>query len=119
MRTLLPVALFLCSVFFHSSVYSQKQLVAFSGTVTDESGVLLQGIHISLDGAGYHAITDHAGKFVLDQIKSGRYTLTASGIGYQTLKETVTVATDMAAPVLKMKVQAYPVPTVEILASIR
>jgi Fe(3+) dicitrate transport protein len=117
MRSRLSFVLLLLAIFMQHSVFGQRQLVSFSGKVADETGVVLKGIHIALEGTGNSGVTDHDGRFVLENVKPGRYVLTASGIGFQTLKETVTVSTDSESLMLKMKVQSYPVPTVEILAS--
>lgn len=111
------ITLFLITIVFAQIAVAQRSTVAFTGKITDETDVVLKGIHVSLEGSGHSAVTDHDGRFVLENVKQGRYVLTASGIGFQTLKESVTVSADSETLLLKMKLQSYPVPTVEILAS--
>lgn len=110
------IHLFFTIILFQNA-FAQRSTVSFSGKITDEAGVVLKGIHVALEGTGYATVTDHDGRFILESVKQGRYVLTASGIGFQTLKESVTVSAEAESLLLKMKVQSYPVPTVEILAS--
>jgi Fe(3+) dicitrate transport protein len=117
MRFRFSIMVLLITIIFGQNVIAQRLTVAFGGKVTDEAGVVLKGIHVALEGSGHAAVTDHDGRFILENVKSGRYVLAASGIGFQTLKESVSVSAYAEPLTLKLKVQSYPVPTVEILAS--
>jgi iron complex outermembrane receptor protein len=62
------------------------------GQIQAETGAPLPGITIRLNGTTMGATTDEAGQFILGQVLVGTYTLTASGIGYESQHQTIQVS---------------------------
>ena len=69
-----------------------SQAQRLQGTATTPAGVPASGLSISLLGTAYGALTNEQGTFVLDNVAPGAYTLVATGLGYQTTRQAVTVA---------------------------
>ena len=57
-----------------------------AGVVTDKDGNPLIGVNIVVEGTYLGASTDEDGQFLILNVPPGTYTLTASYIGYQTMK---------------------------------
>ena len=57
-----------------------------TGVVTDKDGNPLIGVNIIVEGTYLGASTDEDGQFLILNVPPGTYTLTASYIGYQTMK---------------------------------
>ncbi len=72
-----------------------------SGTVTDaETGEPLPGVNIVLEGTDQGAATDETGHYFIVNVDPGRYSLTASMIGYQRVTKTdVLVSVNHTTPV--------------------
>ena len=62
---------------------------AVEGRVLGPENQPLIGINITLNGTPYGAATDSAGRYRIDAVPAGRYTLVASGIGYEKKTKTV------------------------------
>ncbi len=90
-----------------------------SGKVTDTgSGKPLIGINIILEGTSLGAATDIDGKYVINNIEPGVYTMIVSGIGYQKKKITsVNVASDFTTQVdIKLSEEAIGLETIVVQA---
>ena len=61
------------------------------GKITDEKGEPLVGINVGLKGTSYGSPTDIKGFYLIKGIKSGNYTLIASGIGFETQQREVVI----------------------------
>lgn len=79
------------------------QTGAVRGTVTDaETGALLPGVNVALEGTTLGTATDQDGTYALTAIPAGRYTLVASSLGFKTSEVVVfvraeqTVTADLA-----------------------
>lgn len=58
---------------------------AIRGTVTDKSsGEALAFITVALAGTSMGTVTDEEGRFTLENVPLGRYTISVSGMGYET-----------------------------------
>lgn len=75
--------------------YAQRLL----GTATTPAGQPIGGLSISLLGTTYGTLTTSQGTFLLDKLATGDYTLVASGLGYQTIRQPVVVAADQPTTV--------------------
>lgn len=65
------------------------------GTVTDSvSGEKLPGATVWLEGSGFGASVDKAGKYVIARIPPGKYTMVVRYIGYVTKRATIEVKAD-------------------------
>jgi len=66
-----------------------------SGSVSEKTNqTLLPGASILLKGSGKGATSDSRGKYRLNNIKAGKYTLIVSYIGYETLQKQIEVSGD-------------------------
>lgn len=68
--------LFLCQ-----NLHAQT-VTAISGVVTDSSGLPLSGAHVTIDEIQIGTVTDRFGRYSLDNLIPGEYTLTASYLGF-------------------------------------
>ena len=78
------------------AVISNICIIAQSGTingkVTDkQSNQLLVGANIILEKTSHHATANKEGKFIIEGVPAGEYTLIISFVGYQTLEQKVNV----------------------------
>ena len=63
------------------------------GTITEtESGALLPGAEVSLDGTPYRTRSGSDGRYRLDGVPAGDYTLVVSYVGFEDFETAVTVA---------------------------
>ena len=70
------------------------------GRVTDgRTGQTIAGASVSLEGTAWHATTDESGQYRIANVVPGRYTLSASRIGYAKVSQSVTVASGQDATV--------------------
>jgi protocatechuate 3,4-dioxygenase beta subunit len=66
--------------------------VALSGTVLDSnSGELLVGVEVQIEGTETKTYTDFDGNFTFDNMKPGEYKLVANYISYKKCTETLKV----------------------------
>ncbi|MDN3695652.1 DUF2012 domain-containing protein [Chryseobacterium tructae] len=91
MKTNLEKLLTLASVCFITFVSAQKQLII--GTVLDDSQPL-PGATVKIKGSSKNITTDVDGKFTINDIKEGEYSLQISYIGYTTSDITVHLKSD-------------------------
>lgn len=72
-----------------------KAQFTISGSVSEKTNhTLLAGASISLKNAGTGTTADKQGKYQLNNIKAGKYTLAVSFIGYTTIQKTIEVNGD-------------------------
>jgi outer membrane receptor protein involved in Fe transport len=80
-------ALIIIYELFSFTVFSQKR-ASISGIVIDaKTGESLPGTNVFLEGTSIGCSSDGKGKFSILNIPPGKYTLVASFIGYETVKE--------------------------------
>ncbi|WP_317042449.1 TonB-dependent receptor [Mucilaginibacter sp. OK098] len=69
--------------------------LSVTGKITDkQTGEALPGATITLSNSAVNAVSDVNGKYHLDNLKSGAYTLKVSFIGYQNTSKNITLNTD-------------------------
>jgi iron complex outermembrane receptor protein len=77
---------------------TQLQTGTITGRVTDAAtGTALQGVSVRLGGTQRSALTGADGRFRVEQVPAGTYTLVASRLGYVEQSQQVTVATEQTA----------------------
>ena len=80
----------LCLGLWLGSLSLISQTASLRGTVTDaQSGDLLVGVTVGIEGSSKGAATDADGSYYLTNIAPGTVTLVARGIGYATQRRTV------------------------------
>ncbi len=79
------------------SAFSQKGSVI--GTILDERNDPMIGANIILENTKMGAVTDINGKFIIQNVDPGNYTVIISSIGYKKQKQAVTVTGGKATPI--------------------
>jgi hypothetical protein len=92
------LALLLVLFAAHSAVAQSRATASVSGTVADDTGATLPGITVTATRAGTGVdsevvVTEMDGKFVLDGLAPGAYTLQAALDGFQTVIRELTLVT--------------------------
>ena len=91
------------------------QKFSVSGIVTDaETNKPLSGVTIRLNKTNFGTYSDTKGRFQINGIPAGQYTLSASMIGYKTYKEALEINSDID---LSVKLQEKAISTSEIIVS--
>ena len=80
--------LFLLLIFFSSQVYSQEKFGSISGIVTDSGKIPLDGVILKLVGTYLGGLSDYEGKFKIEDISPGNYTLRVEVEGFKTVEYT-------------------------------
>lgn len=75
---------------FH--VQAQSGTGTIRGQVQAETGEPLIGINLHLEDTPYGATTDQEGQFEIKEVKTGKYTLSVSGVGFETRKLNLVVS---------------------------
>lgn len=78
-----------CSGILKIMQVSQSDQCIVYGFVKDPSGKALSGITVSADPGGYTATTDFSGRYELDYVDPGTYTISASGLGWASASTTI------------------------------
>ncbi len=82
-----------------SLTWAQQTTGKISGQVTDNAGAGLAGANVIVDGTSMGAATDNDGKYTILGVSAGKYSLTASYIGYRsTTTSNVEVKTNLTTP---------------------
>ena len=75
------------------------------GTVSDSSGAVLKGAQVTVSPQGANVVTNDQGRFVINGVAPGAYTLTVTYVGFASLTKQVEVAAGQTASVsLSMQV---------------
>ncbi len=72
--------------------FPQAARGTIAGHVTDPSGAVLQGAQVSLNPRGINVATDVQGRFFINNLDPGNYTLTITYVGFDPATKTVDVA---------------------------
>lgn len=88
------LALFLLLFFVQLSLFAQNKFLV-SGKVLLQNGTPVNMVLVSVEGATVGAYTDNNGKYSLE-LKSGKYTIVASLLGYETIKNKLNLNKDIA-----------------------
>ena len=82
-----------------SLTWAQQTTGKISGQVTDNAGAGLAGANVIVDGTSMGAATDNDGKYTILNVSAGKYSLTASYIGYRSITTSnVEVKTNLTTP---------------------
>ncbi len=94
---LFPFVLALCLLVPAPRASAQSSKGVIAGRVTDETGAVLQGAQVSLAPKGLSVVSNAQGRFFINNLDPGRYTLTITYVGFETATETVAVAAGQSA----------------------
>ena len=70
---------------------AQTQPGTVQGTVTDQAGMPLAGVQVSVVGTGRGAATDVRGTYRITGVPAGSHTLQARRLGFETVEETIQI----------------------------
>ncbi|WP_439881634.1 TonB-dependent receptor [Pontibacter sp. MBLB2868] len=87
--------LLLCLIILLTAAASQAQnlTATVQGTVKNELGKPAQMVTVALEGSVLGTYTDANGKYRLENIQPGNYTLRVGGVGYGTIQKPITLST--------------------------
>ena len=92
--SLVPVVIFLTSF-----LMAQQTTGKISGSVSSSDGAGLAGANVQVDGTAMGAATDGDGNYTILNVPAGKYSMTASYIGYKnTTTSNVEVKTNLTTP---------------------
>lgn len=93
------VLAFLFSAIWLAPVMAQGQKGAITGIVTDQAGAVLVGAEVTLESPVFNAVSDEQGRFYINDVAAGSYTLTISYVGFTTFKQPVNISAGQTANV--------------------
>src|SRR5580704_19404344 len=86
---------------------AQGQKGAISGIVTDDSGAVLKGAQVTLESPVFNTVSDEQGRFYINDLASGNYTLTIAYVGFTKFELPVNVSDGQVANIAaKLKLQS-------------
>ncbi len=62
------------------------------GKVTDSKGVPIAGVNLKVDNSGTTGLTDYDGSYIIERLKNGTTTVTASFLGFKSLTKEVQIS---------------------------
>ncbi len=100
--------------------HAQPADAVLAGRVTDGAGDPVADAHVALVGTARGTATDAAGRFAMDALPPGAYTVRATAVGYAAATRRVTlVAGDTTAVALTLAAVRLALPAVEVNAAAR
>src|SRR5579862_3271387 len=86
---------------------AQGQKGAISGIITDDSGAVLKGAQVTLESPVFNTVSDEQGRFYINDVAPGNYTLTITYVGFAKFEQPMTVAAGQVANFeAKLKLQS-------------
>lgn len=85
-RTLLFISLSLLM----ANLMAQTGIVF--GTISNSEGAPIEFVNVSFEGTTKGGTTDKEGKFRIENVTSGEYTIVASSIGYETARKSISIS---------------------------
>jgi TonB-dependent receptor len=96
-RSLAVLVCALLAIGFAPSVFGQAGKGSIAGRVADTGGGVLQGADITIDPGGVKAASDNQGKYLVNGLNPGSYTVTIAFLGFSSAVKTVAVTTGQVA----------------------
>ncbi|HEX3420452.1 MAG TPA: carboxypeptidase-like regulatory domain-containing protein, partial [Candidatus Udaeobacter sp.] len=85
----------------------QAQRGGISGVVTDQGGAVLKGAQVTLESPVFNLVTDDEGRFVINNVAPGNYTLTITYVGFAKFEQSLSVSAGQVANVpVKLQLQS-------------
>jgi TonB-dependent receptor len=94
-------------IFVAGKVRAQGRPGAIAGTVTDPGGAALKGAQVSLQSPVVNIATDEQGRFILNNLAPGKYTVTVTYVGFSPFTADASVTSGQTANIdAKLQVQS-------------
>ena len=74
-----------------SSALAQGTKALITGTITDPAGIAVQGAELNLEPLAIKVVSGERGDFRLPEVPAGKYTLSATYVGFETVVQPVEV----------------------------
>lgn len=97
-----------------SQVLAQNE-VSISGEVRSETGPI-EFANVGLKGTSVGSFTDENGRFVINNIKPGQYTLVISGVGFESYEKQIDVTKNVKLGLISMKEMAIDLQEVVVVS---
>src|SRR5436305_13192190 len=95
--------------FFTILIYAQTA-GSLTGTVKDPAGAVVSGAQITVrntvTGESHNATSDEVGRFRIENLAPGRYTISASHAGFKVAEREVEIPAGRAALDIKLEIEA-------------
>lgn len=75
-----------------TTAQAQGQKGAISGIVTDQGGAVLVGAQITLESPTFNTVSDEQGRFYINGVAPGNYTLSITYVGFTKFDQSVSIA---------------------------
>jgi iron complex outermembrane receptor protein len=99
--------------FLYNPLFAQTG--ALVGTVADPAGNPIEFVNVGLEGTTKGTITDKAGEYRIENVKTGEYTIIASSVGYGTARQSISLSPEQILEVnFRLSDDAIELQTVEI-----
>ena len=86
---------------------AEGQKGAISGLITDDSGAVLSGAQVTLESPVFNTVSDEQGRFYINDVAPGSYTLTITYVGFAKFEQPVAVASGQVTNIeAKLKLQS-------------
>src|SRR5689334_5477886 len=110
-RFLSLTALFCAIVIFFTIPLNAQTSGSFAGTVKDPAGAVVSGAQIvvrnTVTGESYNATSDEIGRFRIENLAPGRYTISISHAGFKAAEREIDVTAGRAAALdIKLEIEA-------------
>ena len=109
------ISAFLLPLLITSFVTAQ---VSVSGVVTNDKGDALSGANVYLAGTSLGAAAKSGGKYQIDDVPAGDYTLVFSYLGYSTMETSVQVGTSNATQNAQLSRSALEIAALQVTGTI-
>jgi hypothetical protein len=102
-RFVLPLSLFLLTVFAAPSAMAQTGLATITGIVSDASRAALPGLTVTATNqatnVAYTGVTNEAGNYIITSVPIGAYVISAEMQGFKSVQSTVNLSANQTARV--------------------
>lgn len=114
MKYSIGILTFLFMMLLSPEHFSQQAYLLEGYVIDAENELPLQGVNVFLNNTTLGDATNREGKYSIDFVPSGSYDLIVSMIGYEKVTKRVTIPSDEAPPVIKLKPLIYDLDEIQV-----